>query len=80
MKINKSIEVFKICPIGIYPKHGWSGSTVPVLGNKLKEFEEISSKLQGVDYIEHRIYCNECIECLRKQIKETISKEFMYDY
>lgn len=79
-KMNKSIEVFKICPIGIYPKHGWSGSTVPVLENKLKEFEEIAPKLQGVDYIEHRIYCNECIECLRKQIKETISKEFMYDY
>lgn len=79
-KTNNSIEMFKKCPIGQYPKHGWSGSTVPVLENRLKEFEEISDKLNGVDYIEHRVLCADCIERLREIIKETISKEFIYDY
>lgn len=79
-KINKSIDIFKLCPIGQYPKQGWSGSTVPVLENRIKEYEEMISKLEGVDYIEHRIYCKKCIDYIREEIKSTISKEFVYDY
>lgn len=78
--INKSIDIFKLCPIGQYPKKGWSGSTVPVLENRIKEYEEMISKLEGVDYIEHRIYCEKCIDHIREEIKSTISKEFVYDY
>ena len=79
-KINTSIDIFKLCPIGQYPKQGWSGSTVPVLENRIKEYEEMISKLEGVDYIEHRIYCKKCIDYIREEIKSTISKEFVYDY
>ena len=56
-EMETSIDIFKLCPIGQYPKQGWSGSTVPVLENRIKEYEEMISKLEGVDYIEHRIYC-----------------------
>ena len=84
--MNKEWEEVKLFhekfnhPIGQYPKQGWSGSTVPVLENIITEYEEMISKLEGVDYIEHRIYCKKCIDYIREEIKSTISKEFVYDY
>ena len=53
-------------------------SKINQIENAILQLE--GGKFQKIDYIEHRIYCEKCIDYIREEIKSTISKEFVYDY
>ena len=77
--INNSIDIFKKCPIAPLP-HIMSGSEVPYIENRIKEYDEILLELKGIDFIQHRVFCKECIDELEKYKQKVIKREYIYNY
>lgn len=77
--IDNSIDIFKKCPIAPLP-HIMSGSEVPYIENRIKEYEEISSELNGLSFINHRVFCNNCISELQKYKQQVLKREFVYNH
>ncbi len=77
--IDNSIDIFKKCPIAPLP-HVMSDSEVPYIENRIKEYEEILPELKGIDFIQHRVFCNERISELQNYKQQVLKREFVYNY
>lgn len=55
---SKDIEMFKTIPLFAFSS-SWSGSEVPSIEKKINFLNELKSKLNGFEYIEHRAYLKE---------------------
>lgn len=77
--INNSIDIFKKCPIAPLP-HIMSGSEVPYIENRIKEYDEILLELKGIDFIQHRVICNDYISELQKYKQKVLKREYIYNY
>ena len=76
IRINKSIDDFK--KIDMFPLiRSWSGSEIPLINSEIKFLEELRDKISGLDYIEHKKYLNERIECRSKWKHEVEIKEYL---
>lgn len=76
IRINKSIDDFK--KIDMFPLiRSWSGSEIPLINSEIKFLEELRDRISGLDYIEHKKYLNERIECRSKWKHEVEIKEYL---
>jgi len=57
-----------------------SGSEVPYIENRIKEYDEILLELKGIDFIQHRVFCNDYISELQKYKQKVLKREFVYNY
>lgn len=76
--LRKDIEFFKRIPF--FPNaYTWSGSEVPYLRQRQQFFQQISNKLEGIQFLEHKQWLQEKIDEKEKQIKEVKIKELTED-
>lgn len=59
--------------------YSWSGSEVPLLIGRKQFFECLESKLEGLQFLEHKRWLQERIEYVNQEIKVTKIKELVED-
>ena len=60
------------------PTHmSWSGSEIPIIDSQLMFLEKLSGELQGVQFIEHRVYLSGLIHEKRAYKEEVLLREFL---
>jgi len=75
---NSSIETFK--RLRFHPiSQGWSGSRVPILQKELDFYKSILKLMNGMEFLEHKVYIKERIGFVDKEIKREMKRDFMDD-
>lgn len=75
---NKDIEIFKKIPLTSRPTV-YSGSEVPYIEKDISFLEDLLHSINGIDYIEHRLYLKEKISSNEKYKQQVLVHEFIYD-
>jgi hypothetical protein len=78
MKIKPSFEFFKRLPL-LPRSYSWSGSEVPVLRKQQLFYQQLSDKVEGIQFLEHKQWLKENIDHLEKQIKKVKIRELIED-
>lgn len=55
----------------------WSGSEVPLIEEQITFLTELSGKLNGFQFIEHRVRLSEYIQCKQEYKQQVLMKEFL---
>lgn len=76
LNINKDVEMFK--SLSPFPDtKSWSGSMVPYIENEIKFLNELISKINGIDYIEHKAYLKDIILNKEKYKQQVLVREYL---
>ncbi|MGG2103912.1 ATP-binding protein [Lysinibacillus pakistanensis] len=78
MKIKPSFEFFKHLPL-LPSSYSWSGSEVPVLRERQLFYQQLSDKVEGIQFLEHKQWLNENINYLEEHIKKVKIRELTED-
>lgn len=69
------------CKVKVLPTHmSWSGSEIPIIDSQLMFLEKLSGELQGIQYIEHRVYLSDLIHEKRVRKGEVLLREFLEEF
>ncbi|MEK4589800.1 MULTISPECIES: hypothetical protein [unclassified Bacillus (in: firmicutes)] len=78
LQVRTEFNFFKIIPL-FSGSYSWSGSEVPLLIGRKQFFECLESKLEGLQFLEHKRWLQERIEYVNQEIKVTKIKELVED-
>ncbi|ETJ19739.1 hypothetical protein Q604_UNBC18483G0005 [human gut metagenome] len=75
---NKNISDFKKIPL--FPSScSWSGSEVPLIEAKIEFLKSLKDKINGSDYLEHKVYLKKRIENQELNKKQVLLSEYKED-
>lgn len=75
---NKDVEIFKKIPL--FPSiRSWSGSQIPYIEEDIKFLEELLNSINGIEYIEHKLYLKENISFKEKYKQQILVDEYIDD-
>lgn len=73
---DKDVEHFK--KINLFPTiETFFGSELPVIHKKIEALKDLSSRIKGIDYFEHKEYLEECIRNLHKYKNKVAIHEYI---
>ncbi|CAM3549950.1 glycoside hydrolase family 3 N-terminal domain-containing protein [Erysipelothrix anatis] len=76
LSLNKDFSHFK--QISILPmSQSFSGSRVPYIEKDVAFVKSIRDSLEGIDYLEHRVYFEDIIGSQQKEIKKALYDEYL---
>ena len=76
LEMDKDVEHFK--KIHLFKMiDGGFGSKIPLINTKIDSLKDLNSKIQGIDYIEHKEYLEARIEQLQEDKKSTAIREYI---
>ncbi|MFE4243738.1 hypothetical protein [Peribacillus butanolivorans] len=78
MEIRTEFEFFKGIPL-LPDGYQWSGSKVPILRARQLFYQQLSNRIGGIQYLEHKRWLLENIEYMEKEIKKVKIREFAED-
>jgi hypothetical protein len=76
LKHNKDFKAFKSLALEPYI-HSWSGSTVPILQERLEYLESLLSFTNTVELLQHKQYLEQNIQGIRSQIEHEKKRDFI---
>ncbi len=76
LKMNKNIDDFKSLYL-FSNSQSWSGSEIPLINEKIDFLTMLKDKLVGIDYIEHRLYVEQCITDKEKYKEKVELREYI---
>lgn len=75
---NNLVETFKRLPFT--PLHqSWSGSRIPSLQKEIDFYKTIVDLMDGMKFLEHKVYIKEHIGFIEKEIRGEMKRDFMDD-
>lgn len=76
LSLNKDFNHFN--QIYLFPmSKSWSGSEVPIIEEEIDFIKFIRDSLDGIDYIEHRVYLEGIIDSKNKYLKKVLYEEYL---
>ena len=76
LEFNKNIDDFK--SLYLFSSYqSWSGSEIPLINEKIDFLTKLKDKLVGIDYIEHRLYLEQCISEMEKHKESVELQEYI---
>jgi len=79
IKIKPSFEFFKHLPLFPGDYYSFSGSEVPLLREQQLFYRQLSDKVEGIHFLEHKQWLNENIDRLEERIKKVKIRELTED-
>lgn len=77
--LSNSIEIFQRCPIAPCP-HVISGSEISYIESRIAEYREWITKLKGMQFIDHRSFCEDRIDSLQQKKRLILRREYIYNF
>ncbi|OFD47716.1 ATP-binding protein [Bacillus mycoides] len=78
IQIRMDFVFFKRIPL-LPRSYSWSGSEIPILREHQSLYQQLSDKVQGIQFLEHKKWLQEKIEYIEKKIKRVKVKELAED-
>ena len=76
LRLNKKLDDFK--KLQLFPIiESWSESKIPLIIDKINFLRDLSSRIKGVDYLEHRQYIDDCVRKTEKYKDEVELREYL---
>lgn len=76
LRLNKDVDDFK--KLHLFPMStSWTGSEVPLIIDKINFLKDLSARMKGIDYLEHRQYIDDYCRNIEKYKENVELREYL---